>query len=514
MSGADLEYQRMLSLSGNTGGTGLDGARLEQIDDVRVSDSGFLNVNRSAFAADIANSSSLIGTALAASIASNIKPTGVNQASELNAFLSSGLTRLVRLSGAFVIATTVTIPAGVKVDARGAKFTTTTATIAVSLGAGSSITGLEVDGSSLATKGINGTAGAGARVEGCKVHDITGPGIDFTNVTDYIVRGNDVRNVTAQGINLTFSQRGVVSGNIVDTANHGIQWWGGDAALTSVVGTDSIVISANVVRNIGGGGIWGSLGAYISVTGNSVTNCGDVGIDFEGCQDSTATGNSVRNATNSGLSVFFASTRIRFTGNTVINDIANGYGFKAFSAQTNTFIAVDSNTFRTIATAIATDTNALTDSLLTNNIAVISAGFFAILLNASRTLVRGNRATLTAVGTGINSSGGCDMVFDGNTLDTSADTTDPASDSGGIHLLWTAEGAGTFQSQRNRVTNNVLRGFVKGIYDNCYGSTLSFNLIENNETNAIRRRSGDWRGVINGNRAEGTPAIASAVTVV
>jgi hypothetical protein len=56
------------------------------------------------------------------------------------------------------------------------------------------------------------------------------------------------------------------------------------------------------------------MGNRVNVTGCSVTNCSDVGIDFEGCWNSTATGCSVENATNGNYTTFFYCRNVVFSG--------------------------------------------------------------------------------------------------------------------------------------------------------------------------------------------------------
>jgi hypothetical protein len=57
------------------------------------------------------------------------------------------------------------------------------------------------------------------------------------------------------------------------------------------------------------------MGERISITGNTVVDCGDVGIDFEGCFDSTAAGNTVADCKSSCLCTVFDNRGIVFSGN-------------------------------------------------------------------------------------------------------------------------------------------------------------------------------------------------------
>ncbi len=102
--------------------------------------------------------------------------------------------------------------------------------------------------------------------------------------------------------------------------NHGIYCWGSNAAtLAGPVYASDIVIADNVIDGAEGG-IWFSKCQRVSVTGNVVRTCDDVGIDFEGCLDCVASGNVVSNVRAGALSALYNSKRILFTGNVVSND--------------------------------------------------------------------------------------------------------------------------------------------------------------------------------------------------
>jgi parallel beta-helix repeat protein len=116
--------------------------------------------------------------------------------------------------------------------------------------------------------------------------------------------------------------------NTIKTYAHGISWWGGnakvdiDGAETNPRKTKNIRISNNFITDIGhpgqsGGGIWGSMGDNVIVSNNQVSECTDVGIDFEGTWAGVAIGNTVKNCTNGCLATFFLNRRITFSHNTV-----------------------------------------------------------------------------------------------------------------------------------------------------------------------------------------------------
>jgi hypothetical protein len=105
--------------------------------------------------------------------------------------------------------------------------------------------------------------------------------------------------------------------------SHGVQWWGGDSDprrngdTTKERKTKNGVMENVVVDNVAGGGIWGSMGENIFVSNCTVSNAGDVGIDFEGCFNATARNNKVANCKNGCLTVFHYNKNILFDDNIV-----------------------------------------------------------------------------------------------------------------------------------------------------------------------------------------------------
>lgn len=114
--------------------------------------------------------------------------------------------------------------------------------------------------------------------------------------------------------------------NTVKTYLHGIAWWGGsadaDGAETNPRKCRNIRIANNFVSNIGditngGGGIWGSMGQKVIISNNNVSECSDVGIDFEGTWDGIAISNVVKNCSKGCLTTFFLNRKIIFANNIV-----------------------------------------------------------------------------------------------------------------------------------------------------------------------------------------------------
>lgn len=99
---------------------------------------------------------------------------------------------------------------------------------------------------------------------------------------------------------------------------HGIQWWGGDSdpnkdgALSNVRKISDVEISQCKMTDMAGGGIWGSMGRRIKVIEPDVRLCGDVGVDFEGCQESGCEGGHVQDCKNGCLTTFWYNRGVYF----------------------------------------------------------------------------------------------------------------------------------------------------------------------------------------------------------
>ncbi len=155
-------------------------------------------------------------------------------------------------------------------------------------------------------------------------------------------------------IQVRYFDNAVITGNKIENCGHGIVWWGGDSNHTRDGAPENeryaknIVISNNIVTNVTGGGIWGSMGENLVITNNVVTHAHDVGIDVEGCYYSTIANNVVYECTNGGIATFFFCRGTVISGNTVYSDTPKQYAVKIYNAsQTikNEDITVVGNTF-------------------------------------------------------------------------------------------------------------------------------------------------------------------------
>lgn len=155
-------------------------------------------------------------------------------------------------------------------------------------------------------------------------------------------------------IALRYTKNSVCQKCIVDGYYHGILFWGGDSnpkkngAVYKERKTGNIRIIKNSISNVQQGGIWGSMGEYVTIDSNYLEKGGDVGIDFEGCNRSTAINNIVKNFRHGGLATFFLCNDILFENNTTVSSEEGNVVVAIFNStlkQTNTNIKFISNYF-------------------------------------------------------------------------------------------------------------------------------------------------------------------------
>lgn len=157
-----------------------------------------------------------------------------------------------------------------------------------------------------------------------------------------------------QGIVVHYTDNCVITGNRVENYDNGIQYWGGDANPAgqglpeNERWAKNLVISNNIVTDVGGAGIWGAMGENVTITNNIVTGCHDVGIDVEGTNYSTISNNVVYNCMNGGIVSFFLGRGMVVSGNTVYTEGEGQFAFKIYNTSLNVLnedIVVTGNTF-------------------------------------------------------------------------------------------------------------------------------------------------------------------------
>jgi parallel beta-helix repeat protein len=468
-------------------------------------------------------------SSFAAAADSSLGNGSTNATTHLQGKLTAGAGKVTYIPAGTYNVTALTVPAGSTVMAEGVVLQQTGGGSApvLTLGAGANIFGIRVLGNragGATGHGILATAGAKLRLRSVTVEEVGGNGVRLNDVTDYRLDDVVVRNVSQQGINLVFSSRGRINACVVDTAQHGIQWWGGDSAATGAIGIWDIAITGCIVKNIIGragaslgGGIWGSLGSRITVTGNTIDGCTDVGIDFEGGEWSTASGNTIRNCINGGLAVFYAAHDCTFTGNTVINDTITGPAFKAFASPRgpNARITVADNVLVSANTfALVTDAQGLIDSAIRGNTLRVTTATSAAarILDSDRIDVHSNIAEVAGAG-GVLIEGGRECTIIGNSVRCVGTDTSTLGQFGGIVVQYRD---GTYNGRFNVIRENTVRGFVTGLKDGNTVSATSANIWQNNLADTMWHRgtiNGSYFGYYSENRKATSPKDLTVVTI-
>ena len=175
------------------------------------------------------------------------------------------------------------------------------------------------------------SAAQGIELTGCRTANIRLG--EFNNSSDVKVIGNTAtaeRNDPSTGtaVSFSFTHDALAAHNTIRGFAHGLQWWGGDAnpkkggAAANPRGARRLSFVGNSISDVGGGGIWGSMGEGIAATGNVIENCGDVCLDSEGSNSVVFSNNYVKDGANGAITTFYYNRDVLITGNTVVSSSA------------------------------------------------------------------------------------------------------------------------------------------------------------------------------------------------
>lgn len=145
-----------------------------------------------------------------------------------------------------------------------------------------------------------------------------------------------------RGIFIAYAQDVRISDCTFEGYSQGIQLWGGDADM-SRGGTnttkfcENITVSNCTVRNVSGGGIWGSMVKNMLIDHCTVENCMDVGLDFEGCTFCRAYDCYVSNCRFGNLAIYSMCLDCEFGNIMSVQDDSNNYSnhFMSSNAKQN-----------------------------------------------------------------------------------------------------------------------------------------------------------------------------------
>jgi hypothetical protein len=171
--------------------------------------------------------------------------------------------------------------------------------------------------------------GQEVEVTGCHTNNIRLS--ELNSSSDIKLIGNTAFSNRSDGpsgaaVNITFTQGVVANDNFIQGFVHGFQWWGGDAnpktgqgAVTNKRGARDLSFIGNKITDVGGGGIWGSMGEGVVASGNIIETCGDVCLDSEGSNSVVFSNNYVKDGANGAIATFYYNRDVLITGNTVVS---------------------------------------------------------------------------------------------------------------------------------------------------------------------------------------------------
>lgn len=409
---------------------------------------------------------------------------------------------VLNLGNKTLLVDSVTIPSNAKIIGGIIKGISETNLINIVEGENILIKDIIFDGLNTSSNAITINTSKSVIIEGCTIKNFKGKGIDVSNSSFITIKENIINDVDGQGINFSFSSNSKIYKNDVGTAMHGIQFWGGDSANESNLGIEKLIISENNVKNVTGG-IWGSLGKEIIINNNIVENCSDVGIDFEGCDNSNANGNTVKNCTNSGLAVFYGGKNISFSANNVIQEI-NAPCVKMFgSTKMIKNIAITGNILNGHQ-GLYTDENSCENLLISNN-QFINENFNISLIKCNKNVIS-NNIFYNESSKGVIIDGGKNNSIVNNKFYTTFTSSVAASESGGIAINWANT---TFDCSNNFISDNEINDYNNSIVVDSWGWDSGAKcIIKNNHLNSIHIKApgAGFLGVCEGNTKLNNPS--------
>lgn len=263
---------------------------------------------------------------------------------------------------------------------------------------------------------LEDTTVTGARfldvVDGVNVYADSTPLTRSNNICVFHIRGKTVtRSTTSSFITFRYSERCLVDRILLDGYYYGVMWWGGDSnpAINGEVGNErkckNISIS-NVFGTVVWAGAWGSMGDNIKITNCSFTALdsthSDVGIDFEGCTNSSAMSCYACDFENGNLATFFYCNQIAFVDcdSVVTNANARLLRFNNSGQNVkNTDLLVTNCRFKAVGVVSLVNQNGAANNLIFSNNTLINAFVVFIANNNGYIEVTKNTFNFDAVPT-------------------------------------------------------------------------------------------------------------------
>ncbi|MBI4977227.1 MAG: right-handed parallel beta-helix repeat-containing protein [Spirochaetes bacterium] len=186
------------------------------------------------------------------------------------------------------------------------------------ISSGCSLSGIRIDCRGKAVNGIYAFKSSNVSLSNVTIINSKGMGIGLDNSSAIIIQACFISNVR-RATDLNFcGDMLIVSNNVYDCTEHGIQFWGNWKFEQQK--SSNITIIGNTVRNGGGGAIWGTGASNVLMAYNHVDGAKDVGLDLEWCSDSAIISNTARNTRNACASLFFRCSNVSIAYNDLTND--------------------------------------------------------------------------------------------------------------------------------------------------------------------------------------------------
>lgn len=198
----------------------------------------------------------------------------------------------------------------------------------------------------ITVKNCNGITGKIVRTIGLADTEKTATNITIENCT----AGNWAGGTADGAILLAYANHAHVSGCTLINDHQlcsGIVFWGGDSAQKSISEENNkcsdIIITDNIVKNVEGGCIWGSLGKDIIIANNIVSTSLDVGIDLEGGLRGNIANNTITDCMNANIALINNVKNCKVNNNiSIMNETPEENIYKYhFMCYKNTFSAGD-----------------------------------------------------------------------------------------------------------------------------------------------------------------------------
>ncbi len=324
-------------------------------------------------------------------------------------------------------------------------------------------------------------------VDGTSITSSFVAGVQLANVNNGAIRKVKVAGLRdSWGINSAFSYQILIDSCEVTGCANGIQIWGGFADKpTTQIGTANVTVSNCMVGDIkklteggfNGAGIFASRGDKVTFVKNTVSDCSDVGLDLEGCTNSSIDNCTASNCVNGNISLFFGCSNINIVNN---NSTSSGNGkfgvyFYAYNAdltRKNSNVVCDNNVismYTTDGKAIQVDQKSSSNVTFSNNTVNVgpSSSFgMRSVFNDSLNLINNRFLLQGGSGTAISNEGGSSWDITGNYLSNSSVYTGQGASKGLFVLSFSpnSENPGP-PAIKNMISNNEITGFDASILD-------------------------------------------------